>query len=115
MHHRTRWTMSNLAVGATVAGLLSVAGVALAQEGMLPDIGINYEGRIVVITDTEATPATHCDRPFLEYRCVIISTGRAIVTTIGITPSAPVSAGDRFDILTQVPCDGRLDLTLKGK
>ncbi len=83
------------------------AQVAFAQEGIFEDDGTDYEGRIVVITDSRGgTTVTFCDREFTEYKAVIINPqgGPAIVTTVGITLGVVVEAGDRFDIKSPSPC-----------
>ncbi len=94
------------------------AQVAFAQEGNFENDGTDYEFRIVVITDSRGgTTAIFCDREFTEYKAVVINTagGPAIVTTVGITPTEVVEAGDRFDIRSPIVCDGRISVELVRK
>ena len=100
----------SVAIVVAALALTLLAQVAFAIEGSFEDDGTDYEGRIVVITDSRGgTEATFCDREFLVYKAVVINPGGgpAIITTVGITASESVSAGDRFDILFTTFCDGR--------
>lgn len=101
-----------------VAALISLtAQVALAQEGNFENIGVDYEGGIVVITDAGGgNTVTYCGRELTEYKAVVIPVGgRSIVTTVAITPSEVVKAGDRFDITIPTVCDGRISVSLVRK
>ena len=95
---------------AVVAVILSLtAHVALAQEGVFEDMGLDLDGRIVVVTDARGTAVTKCERDLIEYKAVIIDPagGRAIVTKVAITLNAGIVApGDRFDISGGVGCNG---------
>ena len=97
---------------------LLAQGPAFAELGNLENDGTDYEGRIVVITDSRGGNwISQCGKEFREYKCVIInpSGGPAIVTTIGITPSVEIWAGDRFDISTPLKCNGRFAVQLSRK
>ena len=103
-------------VVAALALTLLGAGVAVADTAAnVENDGQDYVGRIVVITDPRPSPATHCGFAWDEYKCVIINPGGgpAIVTTIGIDVFllGTLSAGDRFTVISQSACNGRLDLT----
>ncbi len=119
MDHGTLTSIKKLALVATVAGLLSFAGVALAQlaNGNIEDDDQDYVGRIIVITDPRPNSADHCGVTYDDYKCVIInpSGGPAIVTECGVDQSLSIEAGDRFDIIATSECNGRLDLTIQRK
>ena len=117
MDHRTLTSIKKLTLIATIAGLLSVAGVALAQgltDGNIAYNDQDYVGRIIVITDPLPVSGTHCGVTFNDYRCVIIKPGGgpATLTECGIDQNILVDPGDRFDIIAQQECDGRLGLAL---
>ena len=104
-------------VVAIVAALNFIASVALAHQGILEDIGVDYDGRIVVITGPgSVNTVSFCGREFTEYKAVVIGPStipRAIVTTIGINPGAVVKVGDRFDIQSPTQCGaGRISAIL---
>ena len=85
--------------------------------GNVVNDGQDYVGRIIVITDARPTTGGACGFPFDDYNCVIInpSSGPATVTICGINPNESVKAGDRFDIISQVECNGHLFLQLERK
>lgn len=104
---------------ATVLFLISfTAQVAVGQEGNFENTGINYDGRIVVITDAGGQDVTYCGREMVEYKAVVIDRqgGPGIVTTVAISRSVVVSPGDRFDISGGVACgDGRISTHLSPR
>ena len=106
-------------VVAALALTLLAQGAAFAAEGVFEDMGIDLNGRIVVVTDPRGgTAITLCSRELLEYKAVIIDPagGPALVTEVAILAFFEVSAGDRFDISSSVTCNGAhiaTKLTLK--
>ena len=88
---------------------------AFAAMGSFENDGTDYDGRIVVITDSRGgSEVVFCNGDFLEYKAVIINPGGgpAIITTVGINPSQVVNTGDRFDIQSPTQCNGRINATL---
>ena len=87
---------------------------AFAALGSFENDGTDYDGRIVVITDSRGTEAVFCNGDFLEYRAVIINPagGPVIKTTVGINPSENVRAGNQFEIQSPTQCNGRINATL---
>ena len=100
---------------AVVAVILSLtAHVALAQEGIFEDMGLDLNGRIVIVTDARGTAVTKCERDLIEYKAVIIKRfgGPAIVTKVAINFDFEVAPGDRFDISSSVGCFDKLTAQL---
>ena len=104
---------------AVITVILSLtSGLALAQEGNFENDGTEYEGRIVVVTDSRGgTEVTYCDRNFLDYKAVVINPagGPAIITTVAISTHEVVVAGDRFDIGKTATCEDRVSAPLARK
>ena len=99
----------------TVVLTFAAQGAAFAATGSFDNDGTDYDGRIVVITDSRGgTEVVFCNGDFLEYKAVIINPGGgpAIITTVGINPSEVVNTGDRFDIQSPTQCNGRINATL---
>ncbi len=95
---------------------------AFGQEGIFEDFGLNINGRIVIITGAGGgLDVNYCSRALKEYNAVIQAGGgrpqnAAIVTTVAITATFVVSAGDRFDISGGTACgDGRISTDLTPK
>ncbi len=84
-------------------------------EAAIVNDGRDYEGRIIVITDHFPSSATHCGVSFDDWDVVIMNPGKGpgFPSRVGLPQTETIRTGDRFKILTQVECDGRLDLTLK--
>ena len=107
--------MPRLAITIVILAQMAVAGSSLATTAAVEDDGQDYLGRIVVITDSRAMSAVACGITFLEYRVVIINPdgGPAIVTTIKILEILFVQVGDRFSVISQLPCNGHLLLNIE--
>ncbi len=102
-----------------VAALIPLRAEVAQAQHLLPDLGVDYEGRTVVITDISSNTVTYCGRPFTEYNVVIHPVGPqsapAIVTTIAVLVNSElaIKVGDLFNIQqpTQA-CPGRISVVL---
>lgn len=90
-----------------------IAG-ALATDVYIADDGVSvHVGRMIVVTDPTPIPGEACGLALNEYLAVIIKNGPATHTTIKIDSGIIVRAGDRFRIVSQVPCDDQLMFTVE--
>ena len=105
-------TPQPLAVDSAAPGLMNTV-----IEGNIANDGQDYVGRIIVITDPRPNPTTHCGVIYNAQDAAIINPGAgpATVTVVGMDQTASPTPGDRFEILTQTPCDARLKLTMTRK
>lgn len=107
-----------LVLAANVTGYLVPTATAQVLEiiaGNIQNDGQDYVGRIIVITDPTPSSADHCGVTYNDYKCVIIGGGSVTIAVCGVDQGLIVNPGDRFDIITQEECDGRLDLTMTPK
>ena len=102
--------------------LRSAAFVLQAQtqatiEAQLPNDGRNHVGRLIYITDAVPVAATHCAFSWADYPCTVSDQdgGNSVTSTCSLPDTLVVAVGHQFDILSQAPCNGRLDLILTVK
>ena len=82
-------------------------------QGNLDDDGTDYTGRVVVITGQRPGSRSACLSVYHEYTALLINPGGpAIQKQIGLDVNVAIAPGDRFDIVSQEPCEGSLRLSL---
>ncbi len=86
-------------------------------EGQLPNDGGDHVGRLIYITDAVPVAATHCAFSWADYPCTVSDQdgGNSVTSTCSLPDTLVVAVGHQFDILSQAPCNGRLDLILTVK
>ena len=110
--------LTKLAIAIFVVALRGLATSAFASiDANIDNDGLDYVGRIIVITDPRASSGIRCGEPVNLYKAVIIHPGggRAMITTMAFHPEVIILAGDRFDITAQGTCDDQHVLTLSPK
>ncbi len=97
----------------------SAVFVPLAQtqatiEGQLPNDGSDHVGRLLTITDAVPVIAFHCALSWNDYVCTVSDQdgGASITRTCSLPDTRVIVVGDQFEVQTQTPCNGQLDLTL---
>ena len=91
--------------------------------GNIPNDGQNHVGRIIVIVKgalggpggARVNSTTACGIVFDNYDVVSINPGGGpgFVTRVAIDQTENLNPGDRLEILSQMPCDGHLDIRLE--
>ena len=99
--------------------LRSAAFVLEAQtqatiEGQLPNDGGDHVGRLITITDAAGVASDHCGLSWTDYVCTVSDPdgGTPLTRTCSLPETLDVVLADQFDILSQRPCDGQLELQL---
>ena len=88
---------------------IALAAGALATEVYIADdSATDHVGRMIVVTNDTPTSAEACGLDLIAYLAVIVQGGPATHTSIKVDSSVILRAGDRFRIVSQVPCDDQL-------
>ena len=101
-------------IALTIAvGILSLPSAALAIEINIENDGKDHAGQIIVILGSPpfVEDVEYCGIIWNERRAVILDLGggeRPLVTTVGILANENAQPGDRYEVIAQAPCDGRL-------